>query len=73
MKKFYNLWSSSNVVYDFQQRLAAKVQELHDNFMTEYIKGNKSIGVKRLFELPQDMYADSDIPGRLPKDLKFNP
>ena len=41
--------------------------------MTEYIIGNKSIGVKRMFELPQDMYADSDIRGRLPKDLMFNP
>ena len=53
------------------QRLAAKVQELHDDFIEEY--GNNSVDVNRLFDLKQDIYADSDIPQRLPRDLQFNP
>ena len=29
--------------------------------------------MNRLSELSYEMYADSDIPEKLPKDLKFNP
>jgi len=51
------------------QRLSVRVQELYD----EFLESNSSAGVESLSDLPQEMYADSDIPERFPPQRKFNP
>ena len=51
------------------QRLAEKVLELHDSFLEQ----NMTIDADRLNDLSFDIYKDSDIPARLPDDLKFSP
>lgn len=53
----------------YPQRLKAKVQELYDKFD----RRNCGANVTRLSMLPHRVYADSDIPDRLPEDMKFNP
>jgi len=45
------------------------VQELHDQFLTS----NGSSNVTKVSMLLQDVYADSDIPDKLPREMKFNP
>ncbi|XP_070196192.1 voltage-dependent calcium channel subunit alpha-2/delta-2-like [Littorina saxatilis] len=51
------------------ERLAEKVLELHDSFLEQ----NMTIDADRLNDLTADVYKDSDIPTRLPPDLKFSP
>ncbi|KAL4236040.1 hypothetical protein ACF0H5_004426 [Mactra antiquata] len=51
------------------ERLVEKVQQLHDKFLSP----NESAGVDQLSQLPQEVYADSDIPERLPNERNFNP
>lgn len=51
------------------ERLAQRVLELHDNFLEQ----NVTINANRLNDLSIDIYKDSDIPLRLPTDLKFSP
>ncbi|XP_041357381.1 VWFA and cache domain-containing protein 1-like [Gigantopelta aegis] len=50
-------------------RLAAKAQELYDEFLT----ANATTNVTSLNDLGRDVYKDSDIPKLLPVDLDFNP
>ena len=55
--------------YNFFQRLAVEVEELYDSFMSE----NRSLQLKSLSALNETFYLDSDIPEKLPQDLKFMP
>ncbi|XP_052254694.1 voltage-dependent calcium channel subunit alpha-2/delta-2-like isoform X2 [Dreissena polymorpha] len=51
------------------ERLVKQVQLLHDQFL----ESNASAMVDKLSHLPQDVYADTDIPERLPPERKFYP
>ncbi|XP_052774120.1 voltage-dependent calcium channel subunit alpha-2/delta-3-like isoform X2 [Mya arenaria] len=50
-------------------KLMRQVQKLYD----EFVQTNGSANVDRLLDLPKHIYADSDIPERLPPNRKFNP
>ena len=53
------------------QKLADKILELHDNFLSKNV--SSTIKAAALNDLTQDVYKDSDIPTRLPTDMSFSP
>ncbi|XP_060584904.1 voltage-dependent calcium channel subunit alpha-2/delta-3-like [Ruditapes philippinarum] len=51
------------------ESLVENITRLHD----EFLLSNGSANVSKLSMLPQEVYADSDIPERLPTHRNFNP